>query len=97
MQRDLGTMVDELVEHVHDVGGPGPVRVLLAGHWPDALVEALVLGEAEVRVPAVVGSFEQSYRSCCRRRWCFVRVSRSGCLGQVRPATGVPCPRRTCQ
>ena len=57
-QRDLGAVVDELVDHVQDVRGAGPVGVP-ATDGADELAETIVVGEGEVRVPPVVGSLEE--------------------------------------
>ena len=55
---------------------------------PIALLEALVRHEAEVRVPAIVGAFEQRYGICCRRGRCCVGVvhaDRRALGGHVQP------------
>ncbi len=54
-QAQLGAVVDVLVEHVEDVAGAAAVRVLGPGDRADGLGQALVVGEREVCLPAVVG------------------------------------------
>ena len=86
-ERDLGRVVDELIEHVQDVRDSGPIGVV-ASDRPDLVAQALVGRERQVCVPAVVGSVQQGQRpGGCRWRSAsrVVAADRIALRGDVEP------------